>query len=129
MLPTLPAEGQAEAAQHISNLIQDKDYNRVMPLLRNTSLPEEVQDVLVTDLMNREDSVKLPALLEVAKLPNHPHHEEAQTDLQIFLDEDYGNNWAKWEAAMKEYLKKQAAEDAAIDAATAQPGTPAKLRQ
>lgn len=117
MLPTLPAEGQAEAAQHISNLIQDKDYNRVMPLLRNTSLPEEVHDVFVTDLMNREDAVKLPALLEIAKIPNHPHHEEAQTDLQIFLDEDFGTNWAKWDSAVKEYLRKEAAENAADEAA------------
>lgn len=115
MLPTLPPDGQAEAAQHISNLIQDEDYNRVMPLLRNTALSEEVQDVLVTDLMNREDKVKLPALLEVAKISNHPHQEEALTDLEIFLDEDYGTNWAMWEAKMKQYLKEQEAEEMDVD--------------
>ncbi len=120
MLPTLPPDGQAEAAQHITNLILDKDYNRVMPLLRNPALPEEVQDVLVTDLMNREDPVKLPALLEVAKIPNHPYHEEALTDLQIFLDEDNGTNWAKWDSVMKKYLANQAKEEAAA----AQPPTP-----
>lgn len=118
MLPTLPPEGQSEAAQHVANLIQDKDYNRVMPILRNTNLAEEVHDVFVTDLMNREDSVKLPALLEIAKIPNHPHHEEAQTDLQIFLDEDFGNNWPKWETAMKEYLRKQQLEEAEATATT-----------
>lgn len=112
LLPGLPAAGQAEAAQHISNLIVDKDYAKVMPLVKNPSLPEEVLDVLVTDLMNREDDVKLPALLEIAKIPNHPHHEEAVTDLQIFLDEDYGQDWRKWDVAMKAYLKKQAAENA-----------------
>jgi hypothetical protein len=115
MLPSLPAEGQAEAAQHISNLILDKDYNRVLPLVKNPGLPEEVLDVLVTDLMNREDEVKLPALLEIAKIPNHPHHEEAATDLQIFLDEDYGQDWGKWTAAMKTYLKRQADENAAAE--------------
>lgn len=124
MLPTLPPEGQTEAAQHVANLIQDKDYNRVMPLLRNTNLAEEVHDVFVTDLMNREDSVKLPALLEIAKLPNHPHHEEAQTDLQIFLDEDFGNNWPKWETAMKEYLRKQQAEAAEAEATATTPAAP-----
>ncbi len=112
MLPTLPAEGQAEAAQHISNLLLDKDYSRVLPLVKNAALPEEVLDVFVTDLMNRDDSVKLPTLLEIAKLPNHPHHEEALTDLQIFLDEDHGNDWNKWDGTMKAYLKKQAAENA-----------------
>jgi len=113
MLPTLPPEGQAEAAQHISNLIDNnKDYARVMPLLKNPNLPEEVQDVLVTDLMNRDDAVKLPALLDIAKIPTHPYHDEALTDLQIFLDADNGQDWGKWDSAVKQYLKKQAAENA-----------------
>jgi hypothetical protein len=121
LLPTMPPEGQAEAAQHITNLILDKDYGRVMPMLKNPSLPQEVHDVLVTDLMNREDPVKLPALLEVAKIPNHPYHDEAMTDLQIFLDQDNGNNWAKWDGAVREYLRKQAAEEAAANAPGAVP--------
>lgn len=116
LLPTMPPEGQAEAAQHITNLILDKDYGRVMPMLRNPSLAQEVHDVLVTDLMNREDPVKLPALLEVAKIPNHPYHDEAMTDLQIFLDQDNGSNWSKWDSAVREYLRKQAAEEAAANA-------------
>ena len=125
MLPTLPPDGQAEAAQHISNLLLDKDYNRVLPLVKNPNFPEEVLDVFVTDLMNRDDPVKLPVLLEIAKIPNHPHREEAQTDLQIFLDEDYGNDWAKWQAAMKNYLAKQAAEEAVDAAAPAAAPAPA----
>lgn len=112
LLPTLPAEGQAEAAQHITNLLDDKEYSRVLAIVKNPQMPEEVLDVFVTDLMNRDDAVKLPTLLEIAKIPNHPHHEEAQTDLQIFLDEDYGTDWAKWDAAMRAYLKKQAEEQA-----------------
>lgn len=116
MLPTLPPEGQSEAAEHISNLILDPEYKRVLPLVKNPALPEEVLDVFMTDLMNRDDAVKLPALLEVAKLPNHPFQEEAKTDLELFLDDDHGTNWPKWEAAMKEYLQKQAAENAAAAA-------------
>src|SRR4051794_37264786 len=123
MMPSLPAEGQVEAAQHISNLILDKDYDRVKPLLRNPSLPEEVHDVLFTDLMNRDDAVKLPMLLDVAKQPNHPYHEEALTDLQIFLDQDNEQNWGKWDSAVKAYLAKQKAEEAAAEApAPANPG-------
>ena len=111
MLPGLPPEGQADAAQHITNLLLDEDYSRVMPLIRNTNLPEETHEVLITDLMNREEKVMLPALLEIARLPNHPHHEEARDDLQIFLDEDFGTDWAKWDVAMRDYLKKQATEE------------------
>lgn len=117
MLPTLPKEGQTEAAQHISNLVEDKDYNRLLPLVKNTGLSEEVLSVFVTDLMNRPDTVKLPVLLDIAKLPNHPNHEEAVTDLQIFLDADFGTDWTQWQTAMQSYLKRQAAENAAADAA------------
>ena len=117
MLPTLPKEGQAEAAQHITNLVLDKEYSRILPLVKNPGLAKEVLDVFVTDLMNREDTVKLPVLLDIAKIPNHPHHEEAVSDLQIFLDEDNGTDWAKWDTALKSYLKRQAAENAAADAA------------
>ena len=119
MLPSLPAEGQEEAAQHISNLIPDKEYGRVLPLVKNASAPQEVLDVFVTDLMNRDDAVKLPVLLDIAKIPNHPAHEEALTDLQIFLDGDFGNDWGKWDGALKAYLKKQREEDAAAGAPTA----------
>lgn len=124
MLPTLPPDGQSEAAQHIANLILDPDYHRVLPLVKNPALPEEVLDVFVTDLMNREDDVKLPTLLEIAKLANHPHQEEALTDLQIFLDEDFGTDWVKWDQAMKKYLKEQAAENAADPAAPPVAGAP-----
>src|SRR5687768_14111556 len=79
MLPSLPPDGQAEAAQHISNLLLDKDYNKVLPLVKNPNLSEEVLDVFVTDLMNRDDATKLPTLLEIARIPNHPHREEALT--------------------------------------------------
>lgn len=125
LLPTLPAEGQAEAAQHITNLLDEKDYNSVLGIVKNPQTPEEVLDVFVTDLMNRDDAVKLPTLLEIAKIPNHPHREEAQTDLEIFLDEDYGTDWGKWEQAMKTYLKKQADEEAA-ESAVPNPAAPAQ---
>jgi hypothetical protein len=121
LLPTLPPEGQEEAAQHVSNLTLDENYKDVLPLVKNPNLPEEVLDVFVTDLMNRDDTVKLPALLDIAKIPNHPHHEEALTDLQIFLDEDFGNDWGRWDTAMKNYLKKQAAEEAEANSAVPPP--------
>lgn len=121
LLPTLPADGQPDAAQHISNLVLDENYKEVLPLLRNPALPEEVHDVFVTDLLNRDDRIKLPALLEIAKIPNHPYHEEARTDLEVFLDEDYGADWPKWDAALKEYLRKQALEEAGATPGAPQP--------
>ena len=124
LLPTIPGEGQVEAAQHISNLLLDKDYSRVLPLVKNPRLAQEVLDVFVSDLLNRTDSVKLPTLLEIAKQPNHPHQAEAISDLQIFLDEDHGNDWNKWDVSLKAYLKRQAQEDAATPEAEPRIGQP-----
>lgn len=130
LLPTMPEEGQSEAAQHITNLLTDEEYSRALPLVKNAALSEEVLDVFVTDLMNREDKVKLPAFLDIAKIPNHPHHEEALSDLQIFLDEDFQSDWGKWDQAVKAYLKKQEAEEAGTDEPVAPvPVKPAPMKK
>jgi hypothetical protein len=112
-LPTLGKDGQVEAAQHISNLLSDDEFKRVMHIWKNPSFNPDVIEVLHTDLMNRDHKILLPALLDAVKLPNHPSHEEAKTTLQVFLDEDYGNDIPKWDAALKAYLKKEADEEAA----------------
>jgi len=126
LFPGLPPDGQAEYAEHIANLIEDKDYDKVMPLLKNPSVSEEALDVFVTDLVNREDATKLPALLEIAKIPNHPHKQEALDDLELFLDEDHGTDWNKWTTGVQDYLKKQAAEEAEENAEAATPRSVAK---
>lgn len=111
LLPTLTSDGQVEAAQHISNLLTDENYGRVMHIWRNPSYNSEVLDVFATDLMNREHKVMLPAMLDAVKMQNHPYHDEAKTTLEVFLDEDYGTDVTKWEKAMKDFLKKEADEE------------------
>jgi len=110
LLPTLPEDGQVEAAQHIANLLPDTDYQSVLPTLLNPNTPESVTSVLFTDLMNRSDATKLNAFLAVAQVPSHPNQEESLSDLQIYLDHDYGTDWAQWKAAINDYLAKQAAQ-------------------
>jgi len=104
MLPTLKEEEQAEAADHAANLLEDEDYASVMPQLVNARLPEEIVDIFYTDLLNRPDELKLPALLEVARQPGHPYHEEAKETLSLFLGEDYQENWPQWKTAIVKYL-------------------------
>jgi len=108
ILPTLPEDGQIEAANHIANLLPDSDYNSVRPLLLNPSLPESVLSVFFTDLMNRDDPTKLNSFLQIAQIPTHPFHEEALSDLQIYVGDDYGEDWSKWDSAVKQYLKTAA---------------------
>lgn len=104
-MPGMPEEGQVEATHHIANLLDDKDYNLVLPILLNPGAPEEVLSILFTDLMNRSDAVKLRTFLEVAKLPSHPFHQEALSNLGIYLDGDQGGDPARLSAAVDKYLQ------------------------
>lgn len=106
MLPRLPADGQVEAAQHLSNLLADEDFKLLTPTLTNAAVSEEVLDVLMTDVLNRPNELKLPALLEVARIPNHPKAEEARDILEVYVDENYGENWAAWQSAVEKWLKE-----------------------
>jgi hypothetical protein len=105
MFPTLPTDGQEEVARHLSNLLPDQDYGLMRSFLTNPSLPESVLDILLGDVLNRPNSLKLPALLEVARDAQHPKAAEAKDFLQLFLEQDYGSDWDKWQAGMEQWLK------------------------
>jgi hypothetical protein len=105
MFPTLPADGQEEVAQHLSNLVPDQDYGLLRTYLTNAALPEDVLDVLLDDVLNRPNSLKLPGLLDIARSEQHPKAAEAKDFLELLLEEDYGNDWSKWQAGVEQWLK------------------------
>jgi hypothetical protein len=104
IFPHLPEEGQIEVAQHLANLTPDENYTPLGVLLTNSVLPEAVLDVLIADVFNRPNSLKLPLLLDVARDPQHPKATEAKEVLELFLEEDYGSDWPKWQDKMKAWL-------------------------
>ncbi|MGD0614494.1 MAG: hypothetical protein ABSA69_03515 [Verrucomicrobiota bacterium] len=103
VFPRLPEEGQAEVAQHLSNLVPDDNYAPLGQLLQNTNLPDSVLDVLMSDVLNRPNSVKLPQLLQVTQNPDHPKADEAKDLIELYLDED---DPAKWPDKMQQWLKE-----------------------
>lgn len=103
-IPSMPKEGQVAAAQHIVNLIPDKDYLNVTPYVRNTNLDPGFQEIIVAESFNRPDEVKLPLLLTAARTPNHPMAEVAKSTLGFLLDWNYGDDWTRWEAAVVQFL-------------------------
>jgi hypothetical protein len=105
IFPRLPEAGQVEVARHLANLVSDQDYPSLARYLTNSALPESVLDVLVADVLNRPNSVKLPALLGVARDPQNPKAGEAKDILQLFLEEDYGSDWNMWQAKVDQWLK------------------------
>jgi hypothetical protein len=103
MFPNLPEDGQEEVAQHLSNLVPDDNYSQLGQLLLNAQLPQSVLDVLMSDVLNRPNSVKLPLLLQVAQNSSHPEAAEAKDLMELYLDEQ---DPAQWPDKMKEWLKE-----------------------
>jgi hypothetical protein len=99
---------QKEIAEHLINFAMDDEYDDTARLLTNSSTDPEVLEVLFNDLMNRDNELMLPLMLEIARQQSHPMREEAKETLELFLDEDYGEDWPKWDEAMKEWLKENA---------------------
>jgi hypothetical protein len=102
----LPEEGQVEVVQHLSNLVADQDYEALGKLLVDPTLPEDVLEQLMADILNRPNSLKLPLLVEVARNPQHPKAEDAKDLLELYLEEDYGQDWTKWQAKVVEWVQK-----------------------
>ena len=45
-------------------------------------------------------------LLDVARDPKNSKSAEAKDLLELFLEEDYGTDWATWQTKMTEWLKE-----------------------
>lgn len=101
----LPEDGQVEAAQHISNLLPDEQYAELAKRLKDPKTPEAVLEVLMTDVLNRPNQLKLDTLFEVARAPGHPKGEEARDVLEVFLDDvdwDAVKSTGNWELVRTE---------------------------
>lgn len=105
LYPRFPADGLPEAAQHIANLIADEDYGLLASYFTSTNSPLEVQEVILTDLLSRPNSVKLPVLLEAARTPQHAKATDAKDVLEVYLEHDYGTDWEAWQKSLEEWLQ------------------------
>ena len=105
LFPRVPAEGQAEVAQHLANLTPNEDYSSLAQFLVSGGVSEAAQDVLMADALNRPNGVKLPVLLEVARDPQNAKATEAKDVLQLFLEEDLGTDWTAWQMKLDQWLK------------------------
>jgi len=46
--------------------------------------------------------------LQVARTAGHPKAGEAREILEVFLGEDYGEEWETWQGKLDEFLKEEA---------------------
>jgi hypothetical protein len=118
---SLPMEGQVEATQHMVNLLGDESYQLARRKLANPATPREVMDVIYSDVLNRPNTVKLPALVDVLAVPGHPLHAESLETLRVFVERDLGNDLPAWNVAVQEFLREESRQESAT---AAQPDAP-----
>jgi hypothetical protein len=95
---------QEEVAQHLVNLLDDDHYASAESFYTNAETNPEVLGILMHDLLNRPESVKLPVALAVARVDNHPQREPALELLRLHIDHDHGTNWLEWQSAVEARL-------------------------
>ncbi len=105
MVATLPEPAMTTATEEAVKRLPDADYDAVaLPLIANPQTHGLVESVLFDDVMRRPDAIALPALLLVARVPNHPYAKFARENLDLLIGEDFGVDWPKWEIAVKNAL-------------------------
>lgn len=105
LLPRLPAEALATAAEQAVERLPDADYAATaLPALTNPQTDGQVLSVLFADLMERPDAITLPALLTIAQNPAHPFAPAALDNLRLLLRAEFGSEWSKWREAVNAAL-------------------------
>jgi hypothetical protein len=108
LLPTLPEEALATAAEQAIERLPDSSYSAIaLPVVTNPKTHGQVMSVLFADLMERPDAVTLPALLSIARNAAHPYSSAALDNLQLLLKTDHQTNWPQWERAIQRALDGQ----------------------
>ncbi len=105
LIPTASPDAQVELSQHLVNMVQDDHYDGAAQLLTNSTTPSAVSSVLMNDLLNRNNTLKLPMLLAVARDDAHPLKDQAREMLELLIQEDNGTNWDQWSASIDTWLQ------------------------
>ena len=105
LIPLAPPDAQQELAQHLVNMVQDDHYDGTAQMLTNAATPPDVSNVLMNDLLNRNNELKLPMLLAIARNDNHPLKDQALDLLGLLTQEDNGTNWDQWSADIAAWLQ------------------------
>lgn len=99
----------------------DADFEKIRERLRNPAESPEVLQIFFEETLARPNETKLPALIEILKIPGHPLVQEATTLLQIYIGRDVGDDPAAWEAAVRSQLHRDALDKARAEGSSEWP--------
>ncbi|MDB6075760.1 MAG: hypothetical protein JWO89_3400 [Verrucomicrobiaceae bacterium] len=104
---SLKPEDQALAASKAVAFIKEEHFSALRPLLMDSAISEEAQDIIYQDLLQRSAATRFPLLLTLMQTPNHPFSDKARQSLVRDLGADYGANYGLWQAKLKELIEAQ----------------------
>jgi hypothetical protein len=108
MVPTLPEAAKVVALEHATQLIPDEEYIQQRPALLQLAETPELREVLMLDVLTRDDAIKMPGLVEFMKLQDAQLRTEAREVLEAYLEQDHGDDVKKWEVAVRQWVVENA---------------------
>ena len=87
----IPADRKDECIHRALNLIPDENVMLLAGVLMDKGQDAETVDAVFSDILNRDESVKLPVLREVIKDTKHPCWKDAAWILDVTKQEPTGN--------------------------------------
>src|SRR5688572_1306815 len=78
LFPSLPDEGKKMALDYATQLITDQDYLRQRPRLLRMAATDELREVVMLDMLTRDDAIKMPSLVELMKTSSETTRIEAR---------------------------------------------------
>jgi len=106
MLAKSEPDDQRKLAHASVRQVANTNYALLRHGLFNPRLPRPVLSVFMTDVLKRDNKVRMPALLTLARSDAHPMQAEAEQLLTVYLGQNYGTNWLKWEEALLVWLER-----------------------
>lgn len=106
LLPSIPAEGAETCAEEAVKRLPNTEYRHAQAAVSNPGTYGLALGVLFADLMERPDNLRLPTLVTIARNSAHPYAGPARDNLELLLGQDFGEDWVRWESAVREKLKE-----------------------
>lgn len=82
----VPEERKDECIHRALNLIPDENIMLLAGVLMDRTQPDEIVDAIFSDILNRDEDVKLPVMRQVLKDPKHPCWKDAAWIVDVTQD-------------------------------------------
>jgi hypothetical protein len=111
LLAELPEEALFSTAETAAGLLPNSDYRFAEQILLSPTTHPQALIPLFADLLGRPDRITLPALLKIARSPQHPFSTSAGENLRLLLDHHEDFAAKVWDEAIDNAVADPARQD------------------